>query len=32
VIHYFGALYRTFIDLIDAERIINELLEKQALK
>ncbi|MBI1919533.1 MAG: tetratricopeptide repeat protein [Geobacter sp.] len=29
---YFGALYRTCIDLIDAERIINELLEKQALK
>lgn len=29
---YFGALYRTFIDLIDAERIINEILEKQALK
>jgi tetratricopeptide (TPR) repeat protein len=30
-VKYFGALYRTFIDLIDGDRAINELLEKQGL-
>jgi hypothetical protein len=26
----FGALYRTFIDMIDAEIVVNRLLEQQA--
>lgn len=30
-VKYFGALYRTFLDLIDGDRAINALLEKQAL-
>jgi len=28
----FGALYRTFIDLIDAEIVVNQLLEQQSKK
>ena len=31
-VKYFGALYRTFLDLIDGDRAINALLEKQALR
>lgn len=30
-VEYFGALYRTFLDLIDGDRAINLLLERQAL-